>query len=226
MLIFDSTWMQRLLAVFSIVFLLTFPEVCAAVEAKRFSELRPNAEQTLQFEITGTIPSETVFGRFILGGWPRHATHAPPHVPPNLTVLQGMQEDGLWSNAFLLRLEPAPYLWLSNLSAHAASRYDSIGSGRILVSFDQPICSVGVVYAQTGAHNPHHPDLRRQTNFYFYAEDGSLIDRFGQKPGHFVVQTAFGKELSDPSIWALSIDSEVSFAVIDLVAMECAIPTG
>lgn len=216
---------NRLLRHLVLLFLIC-PFAAYAIETKRLDEMNPTEAQLLDLSAHGSVNSGTTLGRFILGGWPPNASTPPPDVPRGLAIVQGMREDGLWANAFLLRLEPASYPWLSNLSAHTASRYDQIGSGRILISFDQPICAIGAVYAQTGAHNPHHPDLRKRTSFYFYAEDGSLIDNVDQKPGHFIVQTAFGRQVEEPPIWAISIDSEVSFAVMELAAMECAILLG
>ena len=200
--------------------------IASAVEPDTYDSMSPTDDQMLKLAPVGRISTDLWLGRFHLGGWPEDAIVPPPPIEPHLTIRQGMIENGDWANPFLLRLDPASYLWLTNLSAHAESRYSEIGSGKILIAFDRNICSIGVMFAQTGAHNRHHPDLRRTTGFSFFSREGFLIDRLDVRPGTFAVKTGFSTEPGDPPIWAMLMESEVSIAVIELIAMECTLSIG
>jgi hypothetical protein len=132
-----------------------------------------------------------------------------------------MKENFDWANAYLLRVDPADYAWLTNDSFSGRSPGLNMGRDPILISFDKPICAFGAIYAQAGAHNPHHPEQRRRTSFSFYDASGGLISVMDEKPGYFIVESGFQKIGMEPWIAGVMIGSEVEFAIIEIIAMPC-----
>lgn len=192
-----------------------------AVEQIHYDTLHPEEEYRLVPDFTGFLPAGSSVGVFRFGGWPPQATNPPPFPRTGIAVVTGTQQDRSWANAFLLRGNPASYSWVTNPKTSGIDQKLRMGKDPIIISFDQPICAFGVIYAQSGAHNPHHPDLRKRTSFSFFDQTGQKIAVLDQKPGHFISKAAFQRSWRDPFIWAVAVDSEVYFALKEISAMPC-----
>ncbi len=207
-------------------FLAMSPNSSHAIEKIYTKDLHASPEDTLRFTGNGAIAPGTKLKAFVLGGWPEHAETPRPTPETNLSVLRGQQENFEWANAFLLRVDPANFSWLKNASLAGVDAKLNMGRDPILISFEEPICAIGLKYAQGGAHNPHHPELRKRTSISFYDYSGVLIGRFDEKPGYFTNEAAFQKQALEPEIFAFQISSEVPFAIIWIVAQPCAVAVG
>lgn len=211
---------------FCFVFSVASPSDIIAMEEIRYRDLRPTSEDILRFKTQGNFQAGAIIEKFVLGGWPEFAEEPRPYPETTLSVVRGRKQNHDWANAFLLRVDIADYLWLTNMVSNGINETLNMGSGPIVISFDRPVCAFGAIYAQAGAHNPHHPELRRRTSFTFYDETGEKIAGFDQMPGHFIVESGFVTDVVDRPIQAVAIDSDVAFAVSELIARPCAIPLG
>ncbi|WP_143030592.1 hypothetical protein [Ruegeria halocynthiae] len=191
------------------------------MEEVKYRNLSPTSEQRLNFDGQGRIKVGTKIKGFVFGKWPEFAKTHPPLTVTSLSVMYGKKQNFDWANAFLLRVDPASYSWLTNGELNGIVSRLNMGSGAILLSFEEPICAFGSVFSQAGAHNRHHPHLRKRTSFTFIDESGYKIDRFDLLPGAFIVESAFQTRASDNPIWAVVVDAEVPFALIELVAKPC-----
>ena len=194
-----------------------------AMEVIKYDSLHPEEKDELVFSVTGSFEMGDSLGKFKFGYWPFSSVTTSPFPLSRLHVVRGRVRDTSWANAYLLRVLPADFPWLTNFSLSGYNEKLGMGKDPILISFDEPVCAVGVLKAQSGDFNTHQVNAhrRKRTSIHFYDEEGSVIATFDQKPGNFMSKMAFQKDFRDPIVWAVAIESEVYFGIKEFIAMPC-----
>lgn len=213
----------RVLPVLMAYFLLAGSDTALAFKDIKYLSLHPAEEDILFFPGDAYIRSGTTMGHFIIGAWPDDSEIEPPFPPTDMVMNRGQIRNTEWANPFLLRVDPSNYFWLTNPTRSGLNTKYNMGGDPIIISFDRPVCAIGINYAQAGGFNRFHPDYFRRTTIRFFDHTGLQTGSVDELPSSFIVYTAYQTEAHDGEIWAISMDSEVEIAIRTLIAMPCAI---